>query len=189
MAITEKRNIRRVMTPGVGRPIVKSYPIAATQGIFMPGAPCFIEATSGTVKLADTTDGTGDAWHGFIIGISDKSVHATSWPLTAELTAAVKVDVELIDLDSIYEAYCTDTAADAAAPQTAVGDSYGLRVETTPAGMIGYTTVVLSEKTHVAVKVTDVLGNLDVGNTEFDLTTAPGAVQFKFLKANTELDR
>ena len=53
--------------------------IAASQGIFQPGAPFYRDA-SGTWTRQTTTNATGDRIHGFCVGAVNA---ATTWPLTA----------------------------------------------------------------------------------------------------------
>lgn len=179
MAATQKRNIAKHSEGGNVVSNRRSYPIATTMGIFMPGAPCYV-SQAGTVKLCDTSDGS-DKWSGFIVGISDASVHATSWPLTAELAANTMVEVDMINIDDLYEVYVEATGVDAAATQALVGDQYGLVVSTT-AGVIGYVTMD-TDNANATVEVVDVKANLDTGTTQFDLTTAPGVAIVRFLNA------
>ena len=101
MAATEKKQMHWLSSPDGVAPEVVVRKIATTQGVFMPGAPCYI-SQSGTVKLADTSDGTGDTIHGFIVGVVDQT---KAWPLTAQLTANDEVLVELIDTDDLYAVY------------------------------------------------------------------------------------
>ena len=183
MAATQKKQMHLLATADGVAPEKVRRPIAASQGIFMPGAPCFVDGTTGQVTLADTCDGTGDVFHGFITGLSDKTV---TWPLAAELSANAEVEVELIDVNDYYAVYVEAGGTDAAAPQTLVGDSYGLNVATTPAGVIGYTTMNTSNS-NTAVIVVDVMANRNA--IKFDTTTAPGVAIVKFLTANVNVTK
>jgi len=127
--------------------------------------------------LADTSDGTGDVVHGFIVGRVDQTI---AWPLTAALTANDEVLVELIDIADLYAVYVENNDSDAAAPVTIIGNSYGLRVAT-GAGKIGYTTLDINNA-HTTVNVVDVMANRNA--VKYDTTTAPGVAIVKFLAAN-----
>lgn len=183
MAATEKRTMWLYKTADNLPAEVKEYPIAASQGVLIPGAPMYI-STSGTAKVCDTSDGS-DAWHGFLVGLADP---VGTWPISTELAANTKVRIQLIDTDDTYAAYCSTSTSDSAAAQSIVGTSYGLRVET-GTGIIGYTTVSLSDSTNDTVKVVDVMGNLDTKNSQFDLTTSPGVALVKFLSAVVTADK
>ncbi|MFZ4397570.1 MAG: hypothetical protein ACOYOU_18320 [Kiritimatiellia bacterium] len=176
MAATEKKQMWFWSSSDGGEPEVQPYPIAASQGIFMPGAPCYI-STSGTVKLSDTADGTGDVHHGFIVGVQSR---ATAWPLTAELAANSVVLVQIIDTHDFYAVYTENAGTDAAAPQSIVGNRYGLTVSST-AGQVGYTSLNLANSNAV-VQVYDVIQNVEPsGHAAAD---APGIAIVKFIPAN-----
>ena len=181
MAATEKKQMYALSTTDGVAPETVTRKIAASQGIFRPGAPCYI-STSGTAKLSDSADGTGDVWHGFIVGVVDKSI---VWPLTAALSANAEVRVQLIDTDTRYCVFVENNDADAAALQAHVGNQYGLRVSTT-AGNIGYTTMDVNNSNAV-VQVVDIWSNLDP-ETE-TTSTSPGRAVVKFLAANIAATR
>jgi hypothetical protein len=181
MAATEKQQPILLSTGDGAAPEIITAKIAASQGIFMPGAPCYI-STSGTVKLSDTSDGTGDTHHGFIVGVEDKS---TAWPLTAELSANDKVRVQLIRAGDRYVAYLEDNDSDSAATQSDVGNQYGVRVAT-GAGKIGYMTVD-ANNSNGAVLVRDIYSNLDP-ETE-TTSTSPGRVVVEFLPSVIDATR
>ena len=183
MAATEKKQMHWLSSPDGVAPEVVVRKIAGSQGVFMPGAPCYISSTAGTATLADTSDGTGDVVHGFIVGVVDQT---KAWKLTAELTANDEVLVELIDTDDLYAVYVEAGGTDAAAPQTLVGASYGLNVATTPAGVIGYTTLNTSNS-NTTVIVADVMANRNA--IKYDTTTAPGVAIVKFLAANVNVSK
>jgi len=176
MAATEKKQMYVLSTADGVAPNIVTRKMAASQGIFMPGAPCYV-STSGTVKLSDTADGTGDVHHGFIVGVVDKS---TTWPVTAALSANDEVRVQLIDTADLYVVYVENNGSDSAAAQTIVGDQYGLTVSAT-AGEVGYTTMDLNNANAV-VEVIDIYSNLD---PEKETTsTSPGRAVVRFLAAN-----
>lgn len=176
MAATQKRQMWLWSTADGVAPEVVDRPIAASQGIFMPGAPCYI-STSGTVKLSDTADGTGDVHHGFIVGVSDRS---TTWPLTAELAANARVQVQLIDPDDTYAVFVESNDSDSAVAQSNVGNNYGLRVAT-GAGKIGYTTLDLNNANAVVnVKAT----MADIEPSKNAAADNPGIALVKFIPAN-----
>ena len=157
---------------------IRTALIAASQGIFMPGAPCYV-STSGTVKLADTCDGTGDVFHGFITGVVDK---AKAWPLVAELAANDEIRIGMIKTDTIFACYMTTGATDSPAAQDNVGDSYGLTVSTT-AGEIGYTTVNESNA-NTAVTVQNIASNVEPAL--YTTSDDPGVLLVTFLPANID---
>jgi len=182
MAATEKKQMHWLSSPDGVAPEVVVRKIAGSQGIFMPGAPCYISSTTGTVTLADTSDGTGDVVHGFIVGVVDQT---KAWKLTAELTANDEVLVELIDTDDLYAVYVENNGTDAAAPVTIIGDQYGLRVSST-ATQIGYTTLDVNNS-NTTVQVIDVMANRNA--IKYDETTAPGVAIVKFLSANVNASK
>ena len=181
MAATEKKQMWFWSSPDGVAPEKVTRKIAASQGVFMPGAPCYI-STSGTVKLADTSDGTGDTIHGFIVGLANKT---TAWPITAELAANTEVEVSLIDTDDTYAVFVENNGTDAAATQAMVGDSYGLTVSTT-ATQIGYTTVDVNNS-NTTVIVQDIMSN--VNPSKYTTSTAPGIMLVKFLPANVNASK
>lgn len=157
-------------------PPIRKRLMAASQGIFMPGAGGYV-SQSGTVKLTDTSDGTGDVWHGFIIGVVDKS---TTWPLTAALSANDEVRLSLIEEGTIYAAYMETSGADTPATQAMVGDEYGITVSAT-AGEIGYATVA-ADNGNTTVHVDNIASNEE--GALFTTSDDPGVVLVYFLPAN-----
>jgi hypothetical protein len=177
MAATLKKQMWFHSSPDGLPPEVRTYPIAASQGVFMPGYPCYI-STSGLVNKANTCDGTGDVFHGFVIGLEDKQA---AWPITAELAVNTKVRVQMIDPDDFYVVQVENNGTDAAAPTTIVGDEYALKVSTT-AGEIGFTTMDLNDSTNEAVMVWQVMSQLDP--LKYSATSTPGWALVKFLNAH-----
>jgi hypothetical protein len=126
--------------------------IAASQGVFIPGAPVYISA--GYATLCAVSAGS-DAWHGFVVGCANAQ---TIWPLEAELAAGTEVLVALIEPKHLYGVYVANggTAVqggtDAAIAQTNIGLSYGLNVVTsTPSGYIGYVNMDLGNTSDVVI--------------------------------------
>lgn len=177
MAATEYKQMWFWGSPSGVAPTRRPYPIAASQGVFMPGAPCYI-STSGTVKLAATTSAANQAFHGFIVGLSNPT---STWPITAELDANTSVEVILVDANQYWAVYAENNGTDTAVAQTNVYDTYGLTVSST-AGEIGYTTVDVNKSTNVVVQVVDLATNLD-SNT-YSSSANPGVLIVKFLQAN-----
>ena len=181
MAATEYKNIWLHSTADGVAPQIKTYKIAASQGVFMPGAPCYL-STSGTIKLSDTCDGTGDVYHGFIVGLANKS---TTWPIAAQLAGNTEVRVSMIDPDDYYVVQVETSGTDATAPQTLVGDSNGLVVSTT-ATQIGYTTL-NTANSNTAFLITDLMANVEP--SKYALADSPGWVIGKFLSANVNVSK
>jgi len=170
MAVTAKQTLSLYSTPGNIPPPVRKVKIAASQGIWMPGAPFFINSTTGTAKISDSTDGTGDAYHCFLIET-----------ITAELAVDTEVAAVFIDQSYIYQAYIDSGLTDTAESQVQVGDQVGLSVKAGTAGEIGYTTIDVGDTTNVAVMVVDIMSNVDP--EKYDTSTAPGVALVKFLPA------
>ena len=167
MAIaTQKRNIWFYSSADGVPPEIKNYPIAASQGIYMPGAPVYV-STSGTVKLCDTADGS-DAWHGFLVS-----------GVAAELAADTVVRVQMIRANQLWAVYVSNTDADIVAAQTRVGDQLGLRVQTA-AGQIGYTTCDVANANAV-IQVVDLMSNVEP--SKYSTSDSPGVILVKFLTA------
>jgi hypothetical protein len=171
MAATEKKQMWLWSLPPGEEIQIRTLPIAASQGIFMPGAPCYI-STSGTVKLCDTADGS-DAWHGFIVGVEDKS---TTWPLTAQLASGTHVKVAMINLNAIYAVYVETSGTDAASTEAMRGNNYGLVVSAT-AGQVGYTSLNTANSNGV-VQAVDPIWVKDATKSS---ATSPGILLVKFL--------
>jgi hypothetical protein len=179
MAATEKKQMWFWASDSGVAPVVREYPIAASQGIFMPGASCYI-CNDGTVKLAATTAAANQVFHGFIVGMANASA---TWPVTAELSANTKVKVALVSTDQIWAAYAENNGTDSVVAQTQIGDQLGLTVSST-AGHIGYTTVDVNKATNVVVQVVDMAPNVE---PEKFTTTAPGVLLVRFLQANIQV--
>ena len=150
--------------------------IAASQGIFMPGAPCYNDS-SGTVTRRTTTTATSDRIHGFIVGVVNA---ATTWPLTAELAVNTEVYVEQVDADDVYACFVNANAADASATDALIGVDYGLDVDTT-AGTIGHTTMNTGDATNVVVKVVDIMSRIEP--SKHTTSDSPGVALVQFLTA------
>ena len=150
--------------------------IAASQGVFMPGAPCYNDS-SGTVTRRTTTTATSDRIHGFIVGCVNA---ATTWPITAELAVNTEIYVELVDADDTYACFVNANAADASATDALIGVDYGLDVDTT-AGTIGQTTVNTGDTTNVVVKVVDILSRVEPSKNS--TSDSPGVALVQFLTA------
>ena len=176
MAATEKKQ----MWYWAGdRPEERNYPIAASQGIFMPGAPCYI-STSGTVTLVGTTANANQALHGHIVGLANAS---SAWPIAAELDANTVVKVALAKANTIYAMYVENNGTDLAAAQTHVGDELGLTVSST-ATQIGYTTADVNKTTNTVVRVVDIASNVE--GSLFTTSDNPGVVLVKVRQANID---
>jgi hypothetical protein len=181
MAATVKKQMWLWATPDGVAPETGVRLIAASQGIFMPGAPCYV-SQSGTVKLSDTSDGTGDVIHGFIVGVANR---ATAWPLTAELAANTEVVVQFIDIADTYAVYVETNDSDAAVTQAMIGDQYGLRVAT-GAGKIGYTTMD-TNNANATVQVVNTIWNVETSKNA--AADSPGIALVKFLAANVNASK
>lgn len=182
MAATVKQNIAfHASTDGVAPEIRFNQKIAASQGILIPGAPLYL-SQSGTWKVSDTSDGTGDTYHGLFVGLQNAD---STWPLAAELAANTKIRVFIIRSTHLYKVYVEDNDTDAAAAQAIVGNEYGLRVAT-GASKVGYITMDVNNA-NAAVHVEQVMGNVEP--EKFDLTTAPGVAIVRFLPAVIDVTR
>ena len=175
MAATEKKNMWFFSSDDGVAPRLVTRKIAASQGIFMPGAPCYM-SEDGTVKLCDTSDGT-DAWHGFIVGLSNSD---TVWPITAELAVNTEVKVAMIDTSHLYAVYTENAGSDAAVAQTDVGIKYGLVVSAT-AGEVGYTTLNIAETTQDTVTIENTMWNVEP--LRHAAADNPGIALVRFLAA------
>jgi len=181
MAATETKEITyNSSTDGVPPNKVRGL-IAASQGIMMPGAPLYL-SESGTWKLCDTTDGS-DAWHGFLIGLQDKS---QTWPLTAEQDGDTAIWVALISSKHRYVVYCESAGTDSAVAQSNVGNDYGLTVSAT-AGEVGYVSLDLNSTTNTGVVIMDIMSNVDP--TDHTTSDAPGAALVRFETAIIEAQK
>lgn len=156
--------------------------IAATQGILMPGAPLYL-SEAGTWKATDTSDATGDAWHGFLVGLQDKSL---TWPLTAQLSANDGIYVALIARKHKYVIYAESNGTDASPAQSNVGNDYGLVVSST-ADEVGYTTVDFNSTTNVVVTVEDIMSNVEP--SKYTTSDDPGACLVRVLTSSIEAQK
>ena len=156
MAATEKKNIWFHSSADGVAPEIKEYPIAATQGIFMPNAPCYL-SKDGTIKRCDTSAGTGEAWHGLIVGVRNKD---TAWPLTAALAVNTVVRVLWFAPGDLYALFVENNGTDSAVAVTDIGEEYGLVVSTT-ADEVGYTTLDLNEQAQIVVSMDNIMPNVE----------------------------
>lgn len=147
-------------------------PIAATQGVYMAGAPFYI-STSGTAKLCDTSDGS-DAWHGF----------ANIGP-TAQRDANTEIRMSLIKHTHEYAVFVENGGTDAAASQSYVGIEYGLTVSAT-ATQVGYTTLNVANSNDT-VTVKDCAFNLEP--YKYASTANPGVLIVTFLDAVIQAEK
>ena len=181
MAATSTRQMWFHSSDDGSHPNVERGLIAASQGIFMPGAPVYL-SQSGTWKLSDTSDGTGDVWHGFIIGLENKS---STWPITAELSANTAIKVARINVKHKYCIYCENNGTDSAVAQTNVGNEYGITVSAT-ASEVGYCSLDLNNSNDT-VTVVDIMSNLEP--SKFSTSDNPGVAVVRFLNAVIEAER
>jgi hypothetical protein len=152
--------------------------IAASQGVFMPGAPFYRDA-SGTWTRAATSDGTNDNVHGFCVGAVNA---ATTWPLTAEQAVNTAMYFEEVDPADTYACFVSKNAADAAATDALIGVDYGIDVDAN-AGTIGQTTMNTGDTTNVVVHVVDILSRVEPSkNTTSD---SPGIALVRFFAAKS----
>ena len=148
--------------------------IAASQGIFMPGAP-FYRDSSGTWTRQTTTNATGDRVHALCAGPVNA---ATTWPLTAEAAVNTEFYFDEIEADDTYAVFVNANAADAAATDALIGNDYGLDMNAT-AGTIGHTTMNTGDTTNVVVRVVDIMSRVQPnGHTTSD---SPGVALVRFL--------
>ncbi|MFA5240386.1 MAG: hypothetical protein WC476_11865 [Phycisphaerae bacterium] len=168
MAATEKKQMWFHSSDDGVAPATGRRKMAASQGIYMPGTGCYV-STSGTVKITDTSDGTGDVWHGFLMDT-----------ITAQHAANDVVNVAFIDRKHKYCVFVETSDSDSAIAQTNVGNEYGLRVAT-GTGKIGYTTLDLGNA-NATVDVVDLLCNVEPN--KFAVTDSPGIAIVRFIEAN-----
>lgn len=161
MAVTEKKTMWQ--WSGASPKIVER-PIAASQGIYMAGTPCYV-CTAGTVKIIHTTDGASHPIHGFICeGVA------------AELAVNTLIKIALVDKDAVYALFCDSSDTDSAVTQAAVGNKYGFTVSAV-AGHVGYTTLNLgSGSTNVQALVHDIASNF---GTPYSTSDNPGVALVK----------
>jgi hypothetical protein len=155
--------------------------VAASQGIMIPGAPLYLSA-SGTWKLCDTTDGS-DAWHGFFIGLQNKS---STWPITAELSANTGILVARIREDDRFCVYCENNGTDSAVAQANVGNDYGLVVSST-SGEVGYVSLDLNSTTNTGVVIEDIMSTVEP--SKFSTSDNPGVALVRFETAILEAQK
>jgi hypothetical protein len=130
MTITQKANLWPVSHRDGSRIAITSEPkkIAASQSTYIAGA-LFYESTSGTLKVSDTSDGTGDLYQYRALELQ-----------ATELDANTEIMVARISAQHIYGIMVENNTADAAATAALKGNEYGLTISTT-SGMKGYVTL------------------------------------------------
>ena len=158
MAATEKRQMWFVSSPDGVPPEIREYPIKASQGVYMAGAPVYV-TQSGTVQLVATSAGS-DALHGVMV----KGV-------AAELVAGTLVKVVMITSEQLWAIYCENNGSDTAIAQSNVGNKYGLVVSAT-SGQIGYSTMDINDATNVVFIVRDIMSNVEP--SKYKTTDNPG---------------
>lgn len=174
MAATEKKNIWFHSSDDGIAPVTKNVLMAASQGIYMPGAPAYI-CTSGTAKrCATSASSSTDSWSGFLLDT-----------ITAEHAANDVVKMSMINTRCNYAIYVETSGTDAAATQAMVGDNGGLTVSATT-GQIGYTTYDTGNA-YDAVTVQDLMYNLEP--SKFALTDAPGVLIVKFMASAVNVEK
>lgn len=181
MAATAKKQMWFHSSSAETAPNVTRGLVAGSQGIMIPGAPLYLSA-SGTWKLCDTTDGS-DAWHGFFVGLVDKSL---TWPITAELTGNDEILVAQIRATDRYCIYCENNTADVAVAQASVGNDYGLTVSSS-SGEVGYTTMDINSTTNTGVVVVDIMSNIEP--TKYTTSDNPGVALVRFESAIIEAQK
>jgi len=181
MAATVYKNIWFHSSDDGVQPVIEKGLIAASQGILIPGAPLYL-SQSGTWKAADTSDGTGDVWHGFLVGLVNKS---STWPLAAEQAANTEIRVARISTKHKYVVQVENNDSDSAVAQTNVGNEYGLRVAT-GASKVGFVTMDLNNSNDT-VTVVDIMSNLEP--SKFSTSDSPSWAQVRFLSAVIEAER
>ena len=165
MAVTEKKNIWFLSSPDGTPPPVRTYQMAASQGIFMPGAPVVFDAAGQLVLVADD----GGTMLGYVVGVVDKS---KAWPLTAALSAGDEVRVAIARAGDLYAAMANDdTPNDVALAQTDVNESMAITVSAT-AGIVGYTTVNNASTTGTMYRCVDLMFNREP--SKHALANSPG---------------
>lgn len=166
MAVTEKKNIWFYAGPA---PEVRTYKIAASQGVLMPGAPLELN-TSGVCELSDTDD---TQILGYLVGVKNKS---TAWPITAQLAANTEIEVAVVTADQIWAVYADNNDSDSAVAQTNVADVVGIRVSSL-SGAVGYVTADLNETSNTMFRVVDILANKEP--EKFSTSDNPGVLLVK----------
>ena len=181
MAATSKKQMWfHSSTDGVAPQVVRGL-VAGSQGIMMPGAPLYLSA-SGTWKLCDTTDGS-DAWHGFLVGLQDKSL---TWPITAALTANDGILVAQIRAQDRYCIYCETAGTDTAIAQSNVGNDYGVTVSAT-ASEVGYCSLDINSTTNTGVVIMDIMSNVEP--SKYATSDNPGVALVRFETAVLEAQK
>ncbi len=166
MAATVKKNIWLRSTTD-GQPVAtRNVQMAASQGIYIPDTLAYL-SQSGTVKISDTADGTGDV---------------TNLQLTDKITAAHSVNdivtAAVVERRNQYCIYVENNDSDSAAAQAIVGNQYGYRIAT-GSGKIGYATLDINNSNTVA-DVIDIMSNLD--DVKFTVSTDPGVALIQFME-------
>jgi hypothetical protein len=169
---TEKKNIWFYSSPDGTAPPVKNYQMSAdpSQGIFMPGAPVYMEDT-GLIKRVVTD---GQVVLGYVVGVVDTS---TAWPLTAAPASGDEFRVAIVRQDDIYAGFADSDGTDNTVAQTMVGDQVGITVDAT-AGKIGYATVNTNQDSANFFRIVDLMFNVSPEKNAV-LTTNPGILLVK----------
>lgn len=172
MAATEKRSMWLYSGPA---PEVETRKIAATQGIYMPGAVCAL-TSAGTIKIAHTSDSANDNVYGLLLeGVA------------AQLAANTEVKVAKFHEDQQWCIYVETGGADTTVAQSNVGNKYGITVVAVggTAGQIGYATLKLdSGTTNVCMIVRDIMSNVE--GSKFTTSDSPGVAIVSVLANNIQ---
>jgi len=166
MAISFKKTCRFYQSTTDGPPPSRTVQIAAGQGVWMPGAACFI-SEAGLAELVDATGSGTAAYHGFLLGT-----------VTAAAAANTEFRMSVLRSTDIYAIYIENNGTDTAEAQAYVGNDYGVARDAT-AGSLGYLTMDVNDTANTAVTVVDIMSNVDP--EKHNTTDAPGValVQFK----------
>jgi hypothetical protein len=173
MAATVKRNFWLYSTDDNLPAARVTLKIAASQGVLMPGAPLYL-SQSGTAKVSDTSDGTGDVYQ-----------YVLDTVVAAELAANTEIQAVKITPNQIWAVYVENNDSDAAVAQANIGNVYGLRVAT-GTGKIGYVTLDLNNA-NGAVKVVNVMQNVEPN--KYSASSNPGIALARFLPSVIDAQR
>lgn len=171
MAATEKKQVWLFSDNGVA-PVVEEGRIAASQGAYMAGTPCYM-STSGQLKLCVTSAASASAIHGVLLAGVAAAQAANTMVRWARITG-----------DQVWAIYAENAGTDVEATVALIGNIYGITVSAT-AGEVGYTTCDIGNA-NTAVKVMSVLS--DKENIKSAITDAPGVLLVSFLQANIDAD-
>jgi hypothetical protein len=149
-------------------PPTRTVKIAATQGVWMPGAIGYV-SESGTFKLADAATDAGSAYHGFILGT-----------ITSEASANTEFRMSVIRSQDIYAVQLENDGTLVVEAQAYVGNDYIID-RSIVAGSIGFCTVDVNGTSNTAITVVDLMSNLDP--EKFNTSDTPGYALVKFLPA------